>query len=136
MLDILNKCYDLTEFLKDVPSEDEAAKIYTDFMNDVAKRSENAAFNKAGFAPEANPNYAAEQPRTTSVNAAEYFGGATPATASFQKPVAEAAAPTQSGDDELLNFAKASKAAPVAAPAAPAPAEQLPQIEDDGDLPF
>ena len=137
MLDILNKCYDLTECLKDVPSEDEAAKIYADFMNEVAKRSENAAFNKTGFAPEANANYAAaEQPRTTSVNAAEYFGGAAPASASFQKPAVEAAAPKQSGDDELLDFAKNTKAAAATAQAAPASVEQLPQIEEDADLPF
>ena len=135
MLDILNKCHDLTEFLKDVPTEEEASKIYVEFMNDAAKRSENAAFNKAGFAPEANPNYAqAEQPRTTSVNATEFFGNAAPAAASFQKPVAEAAAP-KSADEDLVNFAKSTKAAP-AAPAAPAAEEQLPTLDEDADLPF
>lgn len=135
MLDILNKCHDLTEFLKDVPTEEEASKIYVEFMNDAAKRSENAAFNKAGFAPEANPNYApAEQPRTTSVNATEFFGKAAPAAASFQKPVAEAAAP-KSADEDLVNFAKSTKAAP-AAPAAPAAEEQLPTLDEDADLPF
>ena len=134
MVDILNKCYDLTEFLKDVPTPDEAAKIYADFMNDVAKRSaENA--NK-GFAPEANPNFVqGEQPRTNNVNAADFFGAA-PASASFQKTEA-AVAPKQSGDADLLDFASGKAGKPAVAAKV---AEQLPQLSEDEngdvDLPF
>lgn len=149
MLEILGQCHDLTEYLKDVPTPDEAMKKYQEFLDEVNKRSVSkmngnggagVQFVGAGAAP------AAASVTTNTVDANTYFGAATqqaaPAAPAAAAPVdsavaaAQAMASAPSGDDMILQAAAKRKAAAQAPAAQQVDASELPPADDDDELPF
>lgn len=147
MLEILDSCHDLKKYLADVPTEDEAATIWRQFMEKASTVSGNSAFNNqmegaasAGFGSAQNPNYAA--PRANKMSAADLLGDDVEAEAAKQE-----AEPVADPDADLVSFANEKKAPAATRPAArpatrTAPqtlANELPESEEDDDtaeLPF
>lgn len=152
MLEILGQCHDLTEYLKDVPTPDEAMKKYQDFLDEVNKRSVSKMNGNGGMGVQfvgagAAPAQQAATVATNTVDANAYFGAAAqaaPAAAPAAAPVdsavaaAQAIASAPSGDDLLLQAAATRKAAAAQAPAAQPQmdANELPPADDDDELPF
>jgi hypothetical protein len=146
MLEILNKCHDLTKYLADVPDEATAAAKWREFL-EKASSAQSAGSeggfqaNGASFGAPQNPNYA-NRP-TTKVAGADFLGNS----------AAMDPAPAKEPDeDELLvsgataapvkeapaaNSAFAARRAAAQAANAAAMANQLPEgDDDDSELPF
>lgn len=144
MLEILNNCHDLTQYLADVPTEEAAEATWRQFIEKASSARNNngngyteQAFGEAqSFSGAANPNYARN---TTKVSGADFLAdGAEADPAPAHEPDA---------DEELVSSAPATKSAPgnwSAAKAAPMAAKkaapmsnQLPEGDDDDtELPF
>lgn len=142
MLDILSRCHDLKEYLKDIPDEDQAAAKWREFMEKASSAKPVEGVAEGGFTPvnhsfsaAPNPNYA---------NHANKMGAADFLDADAE--LVAAAKPEVEADSDAMLVASATPA-PAARPAArPAPAakpsmtelaNQLPDgDEDDTELPF
>lgn len=132
MLEILDSCHDLKKYLADVPTEEQAAVKWREFIEKSANYSAQGgdAQAAASFSAAPNPNYAT--PKTTKVAATEFLGESVAEQSASAEPEADS-------DDDLMNFADKKVAAHKAAtkPAANTMANELPAGDDgDDELPF
>lgn len=137
MLEILNRCHDLTQYLADIPTEEQAQAKWIEFIEKASSAKTNAAA-AAGFAEHGNSFGAAQNPNYTAnsnkMSAAEFLDADASA---METPAAEP-------DTDALLVAdavspkKTAFAAPKTAKSAIGLANQLPasEDEDDTELPF
>ena len=143
MLEILNNCHDLTQYLSDIPTEEAAETVWREFIEKAtAAKANGGVYNgednaaSQSFSAPQNPNYSS---RTNKMSGAEFLGESA--------DMDPAPAVEQDDDADLVSMAGKSaapgswakpKAAPVAKkPAAQSLENQLPEGDDDDtDLPF
>lgn len=141
---VLDQCYDLSEFINDIPSVEDLGRQYNDFCVALAEKENSSAEVNAvrGSAPVFTGSNNPAAQNVTQGNATAYLAPkSTPVAESVQEEADELDLNEQPAAPAKPTFKKQST--PTAAPAAPAPKKAAPapmlnndDSSDDDELPF